>query len=183
MSEPTLTSLLDLAWTRIIRGVHDKRSPARHLTIATVAPDGRPELRTVVLRAAERSAATLEMHTDTASPKVTALRANPRAEIHVWDAGQHLQMRLSGRVEVLTGAKVADRWARIPRAARQSYGSCPPPGAQIDGPFKYDTPGDPDRFAALVCYLNRIDLLRLDTPHHRAVYQAEDGWAGHWVAP
>lgn len=183
MSEPTLPSLLDLAWSRITRGVRDKRSAARHPTLATVAPGGRPELRTVVLRAADRAGATLEMHTDTASPKVMALRDNPLAEIHVWEAGQHLQMRLSGRIKVLTGAEVADRWARIPEAARQSYGSRPPPGGQIDGPFDYDTPGDPARFAALVCHLDRIDLLRLGSPHHRALYHAADGWAGRWVAP
>ena len=59
MSDVTLPDLLDLAWTRIMRGVHDKHSPARQPVIATVSPDGRPELRTVVLRAADRTAAAL----------------------------------------------------------------------------------------------------------------------------
>ena len=183
MSDTTLAELLALAWTRIIRGVHDKRSPARHPVLATVSPDGQPEARTVVLRAADRASATLEVHTDTASPKVAALSKEPRAELHVWDAGQRLQIRLSARVEILTGEDVAERWSRIPDAARRSYGTQPPPGRGIAGPFDYASPGDPGRFAALVCHVERIDLLLLGNAHQRAEYHATDGWAGRWIAP
>jgi pyridoxamine 5'-phosphate oxidase len=37
-------------WDRLVRGVHDRRAAARHPTLATVAPDGLPEARTVVSR-------------------------------------------------------------------------------------------------------------------------------------
>lgn len=183
MSDMTLQEFLDLAWSRIVRGVRDKHSPARHPVLATIAPDGRPEARTVVLRAADRAAATLEMHTDSASPKVAALAANSRAEIHVWDPGQRLQIRLAGRVRILTGDDVAERWARIPGAARRSYGSRPAPGSAIAGPFDYATPGDPARLAVLICHVDRADLLLLGPVHQRAEYHPRDDWAGTWIAP
>jgi pyridoxamine 5'-phosphate oxidase len=44
---------------RLIRGVRDRHAPTRHPTLATVTPDGRPQARTVVLRAADQPAGTL----------------------------------------------------------------------------------------------------------------------------
>lgn len=78
-------------WERLVRGVHDRRAAARHPTLATVAPDGLPETRTVVLRAANATTACLDIYTDLRSAKVASLRANPRAVLHVWDSSAHLQ--------------------------------------------------------------------------------------------
>ena len=55
---------------RLLRGVRDRRAPTRHPTLATVTPDGRPKARTVVLRAADKQAGILELHTDLHSAKV-----------------------------------------------------------------------------------------------------------------
>ncbi|MGY6410125.1 MAG: hypothetical protein ACXIUV_03735 [Alkalilacustris sp.] len=79
----TLPTLHAEAWARLVRGVHDRRAAARHPTLATVAADGAPQLRTVVLRAADRAQARLHVHTDLRSAKVGDLRAEPRAAVHV----------------------------------------------------------------------------------------------------
>ncbi|MBC8165349.1 MAG: pyridoxamine 5'-phosphate oxidase family protein [Bryobacteraceae bacterium] len=108
-----LTQLFDEVWTRVTRGVHDRHAPARHPTLATVTPDGRPQARTVVLRAADKVAGTVHVHTDLQSGKVRDLRATPFAALHVWDASAHLQLRLEAQVTILTGPDVAAIWERV----------------------------------------------------------------------
>lgn len=46
-----------------MRGVDDRHAPARHPTLATVNSEGKPQARTVVLRAADQRSATLDIHT------------------------------------------------------------------------------------------------------------------------
>ena len=70
-------------WLRLVRGVHDRRAPARHPTLATVTPAGRPQARTVVLRSADKPAGTLDIHTDLRSAKVRDLQTTPFAAPHV----------------------------------------------------------------------------------------------------
>ena len=69
-----LSQLYAEVWARLTRGVHDRHAPARHPTLATAAPEGRPQARTVVLRAADKAAGTLDIHTDLRSAKVKDVR-------------------------------------------------------------------------------------------------------------
>ena len=78
-----LSQLYAEVWARLTRGVHDRHAPARHPTLATVTPEGRPQARTVVLRAADKAAGTLDIHTDLRSAKVGDLRVTPFAALHV----------------------------------------------------------------------------------------------------
>jgi len=52
----TLDEIRADAFRLIARGVADRRSPFRTPTLATVGVDGRPRLRTVVLRAFDAAA-------------------------------------------------------------------------------------------------------------------------------
>lgn len=184
MSDPNdLEAFLAEAWQHLARGVADGRSPARYPTFATVAADGRPEARTVALRAAHRSAGFVEVHTDIATPKVAALRQTPFAALHVWIPRADLQIRLGASVEILTGDPVEEQWAKVPSASRVSYGTLPVPGVPIDQVHAYEKPADRDRFAVLRCHLMEIDLVHLGSKHRRAQYVAEDNWQGTWVAP
>ncbi|MCU0906104.1 MAG: pyridoxamine 5'-phosphate oxidase family protein [Rhodobacteraceae bacterium] len=184
----TLATLQDQVWSRLVRGVHDRRTPARHPTLATVSPDGAPRARTVVLRGADRTAARLVVYTDLRSAKVADLRARAQAALHLWDAGAHLQVRLSASVVILTGDAVAHLWARLPEAGRLSYGGDPAPGQPVPDTLGPDAPTpvrvpDPAAFAVLHLDLQEMDVLHLGPRHRRAVYARADGWAGHWVAP
>jgi pyridoxamine 5'-phosphate oxidase len=178
-----LAGFLDAAWGHLTRGVADRHAPARHPTLATVSPDGWPEARTVVLRAAHRAEATLELHTDTDTAKIRALRASPRAALHVWVPRARLQIRVSADVEILTGAPTVARWANVPVSARVSYGTEPAPGTAITHARDYATPGSQDRFAVLCCHVRAMDLLELGSPHRRAHFMRDDQWQGTWVAP
>jgi pyridoxamine 5'-phosphate oxidase len=119
----SLEGLYAQVWQRLARGVVDRHAPARHPTFATVSPDGWPEARTVVMRAADPAGATLDIHTDLQSAKVASLRANPRAALHIWEASAHLQIRLA----VMSRSCPAMMWPR--------YGPrCPTPRVKAMAP-------------------------------------------------
>ncbi len=184
MSDPNdLTAFLNEAWQHLSRGVSDSRSPARYPTFATVSPDGVPEARTVALRAARQSTACVEVHTDIATPKVSALQNNPLAALHVWLPRADLQIRLTARVEILSGDAVEAQWAKVPVGSRISYGTEPLPGSPIDHVFDYEKPAERARFAVLRCWLTEIDLVHLGPQHRRAQYRDTDDWQGTWLAP
>jgi pyridoxamine 5'-phosphate oxidase len=183
---PWSANLADLhaqIWILLLRGLRDKRSPARHPTLGTVSPDGRPQARTVVLRAAQAQAATLDIHTDLASPKIADLRATPFAALHIWDTSAHLQLRLEAEATVLTGPEVAEIWARVPDASRLSYGSTPAPGDPIPSALAYAKSPDALAFAVVRLQLTAIDALHLGQQHRRARFARSDGWAGTWLTP
>ncbi len=179
----TLEGLHAEVWTRLIRGVHDRRAAARHPTLATVAPDGSPQARTVVLRAADRASATLRVYTDAQSAKMTELRTRPLAALHVWDSGAHLQMRLATHVTVHSGDAVANLWAKLPEEARLSYGCTPAPGQPIPDALAYRKTPDPSVFTVLELRLQAMDIVHLGPQHRRARFSRIEGWAGIWCAP
>ena len=170
-------------WIRLVRGVGDRHAPARHPTMATVAPDGLPELRTVVLRAADPAAGTLDIHTDLRSAKVAALRHAPNAALHVWDSATNLQTRIKATVDILTGEAVAALWARVPQTSQAGYGTQPAPGTPIKDALDYLKAPDPSAFAVLRFTVLAIDALHLGPQHRRARFDRTNGWLGQWLAP
>lgn len=170
-------------WLRLTRGVHDRHAPPRHPTLATVSPDGRPQARTVVLRAADKVMGTVDIYTDLRSAKVADLRATPFAALHVWDASAHLQLRLEAQVTLLTGPDVAAIWDRVPETSRGSYGSTPAPGDPIAQALDYTKAANPASFAVLRLELLMVDALHLGPNHRRARFDRKAGWAGVWLAP
>ena len=183
---PWAADLADLhaqVWTRLVRGVRDRRAPTRHPTLATVTPDGKPQARSVVLRAADQSAGTLDIHTDLHSAKVAGLRRTPFAVLHVWDAAARLQTRLEATVTILTGPGAVAIWARVPDASRQSYGSLPAPGQPIAHSLDYIRQSDPARFAVLRLTVQTIDALHLGPNHRRARFDRDADWVGTWLSP
>ena len=67
-----------------------------------------------MLRATDKPAETLDIHTDIQSAKVQELHATAFAELHVWDASENLQMRREVLVTILTGQDVATIWVGVP---------------------------------------------------------------------
>lgn len=178
-----LPKLYAEVWRRLTRGVHDRRAPARHPTLATVALDGKPQARTVVLRSADKSADTLDIYTDLQSAKVQDLAATPFATLHVWDSSAHLQLRLEAHVTILTGPDVAAIWASVPEASRRSYGGTPAPGQPVAQALDYTKVPDPACFAVLRLNVEKIDALHLGQSHRRARFDRVDGWGGVWLTP
>ena len=179
----SLTEFYHAAWDQLGRGVADAKHPARAPTLATISANGFPAQRTVVLRAADRAPAEVEIHTDTLTPKVEELRENNKAALHVWILKSMLQLRLEVCFDILTGLEVADRWNAVPPASRISYGTHPVPGKPIAGPFDYEKPTEQTRFAVLKGHVQQIEVLYLGTKHQRALYKRTDDWCGQWISP
>ncbi|MEM8554404.1 MAG: pyridoxamine 5'-phosphate oxidase family protein [Pseudomonadota bacterium] len=178
----SLDGTLDQAWTRMSRGVADRRSPARHPVLATAGLDGGGEARIVVLRGASRAKATLEAHTDAASAKAAELAANPKATVLVWDQKANFQMRWKVHVDLISADAV--RWAKVPSTARQVYGGSPEPGGALADPEDFQKAPDLNRFLVLHCQVTALETLHLGQDQHgRARFTADDQWIGQWVAP
>jgi pyridoxamine 5'-phosphate oxidase len=173
---------LDQVWQRLEQGVSDRTAPARHPVLATVGDGG--EARIVVLRAARRDTATVDLHTDLRSAKVAHVRAEPRATLLVWDPASHLQIRLRMRIRILTGDGVAPDWDRVPQGARLVYGADPAPGRPVSSPDAVILSADPAAFAVLRGTITQIETLHLGPDlHRRCMFSATDGWQGQWLAP
>ncbi len=183
-AEPGLRGLLDDGWACLARGVGEADAPMRQLVLGTTGLDRAPRLRTVVLRAARRDPGNLDVHADIASAKVAELRRDARAALLGWDAGAAVQVRVALRMEVLTGAAVSQLWDAVPEAARGQYGGTPLPGQALSTPGDHVRRADVARFAVLRGSVRSMEILHLArNGHRRAVYAAEDGFAGRWIAP
>lgn len=179
-----LRATLDEVWRQLAQGVAEPASPARHPVLATVGRDGAPEVRTVVLRAAERAAARLDVHSDAASHKIAEIHGEPRVCWHIWDPTARLQLRLRGTASILTGDAVADIWRAVPSSARTNFGGAPAPGTPIGDPSEHAAHIDPARFAVVRCTLGEIETLHLGPDRHRrARFRADADWRGTWLAP
>ena len=178
-----LTVMHDYAWTLILRGTVDHKSPARHPTFGTIGLQGMPELRTVVLRQADQKSASLEVHTDFKSAKVKELKSNPNVGIHIWFPKHKLQIRIKAISEIETGETVKEKWNKVPKGSRISYGTEPIPGTPISAPFIYEKPANFDRFCVIFLKIDEMDLVHLGVRHTRALFAKKDNWSGTWLAP
>jgi hypothetical protein len=175
--------MLARAWDALEAGARSAEAPARLVTLASVAREGGAAARLVALRHADRGSARLEVQTDLATEKVAELRAEPRAALLAWVPQDQLQIRARVHVTVHSGPALDAAWAAMPEAARVNYGGQPPPGLPLARYEDYRETVERARFALLSCEVRGIDLVHLGTPHRRAIYRADDGFAGSWVGP
>lgn len=186
---PTLEECLAEAFRRLSRGVADRRSAFHTPTLATVAPDGAPEARTLVLRGFDPATRTLRLHSDARSGKVAALAWEPRAELHLYDADAKLQLRLAGRAVLHGEDAVAEAaWAGSRDFSRMCYAVEPAPGTPVAEPPP--APRDPEAgraaFRVIALRFDRLEWLELAAAGHR---RARFTWAGEgppaatWLVP
>lgn len=179
----THQGLLQRVWDTLGHGVTDAQHPARRPTFATVSPNGWPEARTVVLRAADPDSGLVCVHTDINSDKIKSLQATPCAALHIWDSAQDLQIRLQADVQIITGAETRALWDKIPNHAQQSYGVTPAPGSVIKHALDYVKDPDPNTFAVLECTVSQIDVVHLGAQHRRSHFSRARHWQGQWLSP
>ena len=175
-----LAGTLDAAWARLAAGAAEGGARGA-VSLATIGSDG-PEVRTVVLRRADRAAGEIEVHSDAHTAKVRALETDRRAALVVWDPEIRLQVRARLRMRVRVGD--AARWDALGEDARWNYGAVPPPGTPVEAPDAWHRPRRREGFAALVGTVEALDTVLLDPAgHRRALFRAADGFAGGWLSP
>ncbi|WP_371156743.1 pyridoxamine 5'-phosphate oxidase family protein [Jannaschia sp. 2305UL9-9] len=182
MSDPwdDLTTLRAHLWDRLALGAARSDDPFRFVAFATAGRHG-PEARMVGLRRADAKASLVEVHSDLRTGKVAALRHDPRATLLFWDAATQVQLRVNVICDIVPADP--DRWAGVPSAARDNYGTDPAPGVPLSDPANLTRTPDIDRFVALPGRVTRMDAVSLaHAPHRRAVFEGPD-LIGQWVAP
>ncbi|WP_432239983.1 pyridoxamine 5'-phosphate oxidase family protein [Herbaspirillum robiniae] len=192
MPQATLKELEELVWKRLAEGAGPGLSPFTMWQLATAGLDGAPQVRTVVLRGAERATGRLVLHTDLRSAKVAELRREPRLAMVVSDLPNYRQIRIEGRATIHAGDEVAQAaWAANRPHTLILYQTPYAPGTLVASPELAQPPAAVSgaagfaNFAVIRVALERIEYLDISPgAHRRAVfYRGASSWSGGWVAP
>ena len=186
-----LDAAYEHAWSLLMRGGVDRRSPFHTPTVATIGIDGRPRLRTVVLRHASATTQLLRFHTDIRSDKVQELGRDARVALHFYDATAKIQVRVEGEARVEANGPTADEaWANSQRMSRVCYGTAPAPGSKIDAGDGFVLPQTDDavalgrvHFCVVLVHAATLEWLYLASEGHRRASFDERSGARVWLAP
>ena len=93
----TLDQVKNDLTNRLIRAARDRKSPMHTPAVIT----GDVDARTMVLREFDTATWALRFHTDSRSPKVSTIEADPRMAVLVYDKGSKIQVRARGTGRIL----------------------------------------------------------------------------------
>jgi hypothetical protein len=185
-----LAAIAAETWRRLARGAADSRAAFRQMQLATIGTQGWPEMRSVILRAADVPARRLQFHTDRRSSKAAEIAEDGRVALHFWDQRAQLQLRLWGQAAVEAGPAANAAWSRLSPFQRAVYAG-PSPGRVLADPAEADRDGPPAdadagraNFVAVAVTVMRFEWLHLGRAgHRRARFDWQSGWQGRWLAP
>ncbi len=160
-------AFIDEALGRLERALSERGDDLRNVQLATVSADGRPQLRTMVLRGLERQhPPRLELHSDARAAKVRDIaEGRGRACLLAWSSAEQLQLRFEGVATAHHDDALArERWDGLSDGGRKPYGLRADPGSAIDDPS--DQPHLPPdeqarQFVVLRLAVASVDVLRL----------------------
>ncbi|MFN3200483.1 MAG: pyridoxamine 5'-phosphate oxidase family protein [Bradymonadia bacterium] len=172
-------------WAQELLTHLDPADPSTRFTqLATITPEGRPQVRTMVIREVRPESGQLLFNTDNRTEKAQQLLVNPQAELCWYFVKPWLQFRLQGTIELhgpdSTIEDVHQAWANISPNMRQSFfwGAPRSPKTQYPPtpPSDLSTPAEHFRIGVLtVTHVIRLDLQT--QPHTRTQYtRAPKGW-------
>jgi len=189
-------TILDAAWTKLSRAANDPAHMLRLMAVATVAPDGKPSNRTLVLRGADRASGIVWFHTDRRSPKVLHLMQRPCISALGYDGHDQVQIRLDGPVTLHQDDALAEhQWQQVSMALRFAYAFPHAPGRLLKQPdprlqkmqVEHDA-GESERgrenFVVIQVRVEVIDWLQIShTRQRRAILRAGKGWKSEPLVP
>lgn len=184
-----LDGILAEAFRLLGRGVADRRSSFHSPTLASVDAEGRPRLRTVVLRGFEPASRRLTFHSDRRSAKLGEIAGCPRVSLQVYDRSASIQVRLDAAATVHVDDAVArEAWARSPAMSRLPYAIDPAPGTPVPAPPEApaDTEAGAANFAVLAIVFERLEWLWLSHEGHRRAafaWHAAGAPEATWLVP
>lgn len=176
------------ALVRLAHGATDRNSAFHVISLGTLGLDGRPRLRSVVLRDCRLDEAALRFHTDARSSKVAELNAEPRAAILAYDAVGKLQIRLEGQVLLHREDDVCRSiWQAMSAAARRTYRGVAVPGEPASGDALDEMTDEAEaarHFTVCLFRIERADVLHLRAAGHRrasGTFDAHGMLTAAWV--
>ena len=159
-----------------------KKHAFRFFTLATIASDGRPHVRTVVLRNFNPKDISFTIYTDSRSQKLQELEQDKRAQLLFYDPKRMLQIIVS--VVLLENINEDKIYNDIPEHSKKDYSSIIIPGSKINSPDKLQFNFSKGFFSKLIFKAETIEYLRLKRPNHlRAFFKIEDNWKGTFLVP
>jgi pyridoxamine 5'-phosphate oxidase len=191
-----LDAVFDDAWTRLVRGAKDRRSPFHTPVVATGGEAVRQ--RVMVLRRADRDASILRFHTDRRSAKVEAIGDGARVSVLGYDPAARIQISLRGMARMALPDEADAFWAKTTLSGRRCYLVEPGPGVPVVGavsglpdaltdrvPTAAESEAGRANFAALLVTIDQIEWLELTARGNRraAFVRHGAGWTGTWLIP
>lgn len=180
--------LSDHFWKRLEEAVAD-RAAAWHLaTFCTIAVDGSPSARSVILREVSANSRYVRFHTDKRSPKVSELACDPRATMLLWDPSARTQLRLRGRCEVSVNDAVTRSLVESSHPGSLGvFRSVLPPSSPIHSPGEALPAPAPllENVAVVTLWVETLEWLWLDDAGHRRCRftYAHGSTEVQWLAP
>ena len=177
-------------WLELQRATHDRHHEWRVPVLATVDADHLPQARTVVLRQADARLHTLQIYTDSRSPKVAGLLAAPDVVLVFWSKRLGWQLRVRAVASVQqSGPEVDAVWERVSQsAAAGDYLAASAPGDSLpdtsDVGSVHTVASQPQamhHLAIITAQVQAIDWLELARSGHRRASITSDGW--QWRVP
>lgn len=187
-ADAQLADLPGLAWEMLADGVKRAAAPFHTPVLGTQSDDG-PELRTVVLRAADPDRRLLVCHTDLRSPKLRQISLDSGVRWLFYDPGAKLQLRMRALASLHQGDELArERWAASRERSRECYRNPYAPGAAVDQPEAATQLLKEDGFANFAVIRTEVQafewLYLRAAGHRRARFDWQNGnWQGRWLAP
>ena len=187
-----LDATLEEAWRLLSEGATKAASPYHIINIATVAADGTPRIRSVVLRGFDKTTRTLRFHTDMRSPKAAEIAATASLSAHVYSKDEKIQLRMLCRATIHHDNAVArEAWRATRMMSRECYSQREGPGAVVATPESVafedseNLEGAYVNFAAVLCKIEMLEWLYLSAARHRrARFDWRDGTPTQvWLAP
>jgi pyridoxine/pyridoxamine 5'-phosphate oxidase len=186
--DPRLAEVLENLWAMLFKAARSRHGGFHTPAVASLGPDGMPQVRTVVLRNAARDRAELTFHTDRRSPKVAQLKSQPRVQWLFYDAQARTQLRVDAIADIISEGPVKEaRWEASHPMSRECYRVALPPSSQVDRPESIPAPlpNGHEHFCVVHTRVIAIDWLYLHHQgHRRARFEYNDaGIHATWLVP
>ncbi len=159
--------------------------PFRYFTFATSGINGRPRLRTVVLRDIDDQL-NLTIYTDKRSKKITHIHEHNVVSLLFLDNERLIQLSIRAKAEIIKDERTLKNiWEQVPQKSKKEYTTKLAPGEEIKNPEKIDFLEEKHFFTAIKLIPDKIEYLRLNRPNHiRVLFRKEDNnWQGTYLVP
>ena len=194
----SLESIEKECWNMLQEGAIKGKSPFHTFVLGTKGNDG-IELRTLVLRKAEKSNLSLFSHTDVRSPKAMQIGENASCSLLFYDPIRRIQLRLYAEALLHLRTESSARfWKEANMSSRKSYLSKRAPGEKLsmpdDGlpdhlsgkdPLPQESESGISNFLVIEFKIHSIDWLLLNSRGHRRakISYEGDGFDASWINP
>jgi pyridoxamine 5'-phosphate oxidase len=187
----SLDAFREAAFGLLAHAADEPSHPLHIISLATLAPDGAPRLRGVVLRAFVPPERLLLIHADQRSAKTGEIGRDPRCAILGYDPDARLQLRLEGTALVHhQDAAARAAWQQVSPGSRQIYRITPESGRAVADEADIDPHGLAEaeafrNFALIRFTFRRADILFLGNDRHRRAQSVWQDGAMHstWIVP